>query len=440
MDYWYNAQIRNYIAQFIAMFNVYQIKTGVDDDGVETYINVPARYGNMSRQVGHILRDNSSNMLITIPMITCYMTALNMAPDRRQNPTHVSTVQVTERYYDRSIHEYTGDTGQSFSVERYMPVPYDLTMEVAILTSNTDHKLQVLEQILTAFNPSVDLQTSSNPIDWTALTIVELQDSITLSERSQPVGTDEPLDIARLSFRVPIWLSPPAKVKRQRLINQIITNISTSKIKGDDEYHGSYETRLSLQPNQHRIRVAKNTITLLTYAGIETDSNGELLSWKNIFNKGNFEDGHSMLCITNEVDKTATPIRGTVKMHPTHVNELIWTPDQDTFPKTTINNVLAVIDPHDTYPNQKLPPAENGQRYMLVNEIGNSPAWDNIIASANDIIERINGKWCVVFHGDHTKRDVVRNTETGKLYEWVGDGWAEVVDGEYFPGYWWVTL
>jgi hypothetical protein len=67
------------------------------------------------------------------------------------------------------------------------------------------------------FNPSVNLQSSQNPYDWTSLAVVELI-NITWTARSIPQGTDDIIDVASLIFQLPIFLTPPAKVKRQVLI------------------------------------------------------------------------------------------------------------------------------------------------------------------------------------------------------------------------------
>ena len=39
-----------------------------------------------------------------------------------------------------------------------MPVPYLLNMQVDVWTSNTDQKLQLMEQILVLFNPALEIQ------------------------------------------------------------------------------------------------------------------------------------------------------------------------------------------------------------------------------------------------------------------------------------------
>ena len=70
------------------------------------------------------------------------------------------------------------------------------------------------------FNPSIQLQSNDNPLDWSSVFEVELTD-IAWSSRGIPAGVDENLDIATLTFAVPIWISPPAKVKRQTIIQRI---------------------------------------------------------------------------------------------------------------------------------------------------------------------------------------------------------------------------
>ena len=106
------------------------------------------------------------------------------------------------------------------AIKRHQPVPYNLTMQVDIWSGNTDQKLQLLEQILILFNPSIQLQQNTNPLDWTSVFEVELTD-MQWSNRSVPAGVDETIDVSTLTFTLPIWLSPPAKVKRQKIINTI---------------------------------------------------------------------------------------------------------------------------------------------------------------------------------------------------------------------------
>jgi hypothetical protein len=70
-----------------------------------------------------------------------------------------------------------------------------------------------MEQILMLFNPSLEIQTTDNYVDWTSLSVVNLE-NITFSSRTIPAGTESEIDIATLGFTTPIWITPPAKVKK----------------------------------------------------------------------------------------------------------------------------------------------------------------------------------------------------------------------------------
>ena len=226
MQYWYSAQLRQYRLQFIRAFSNFSVKTGNGGpNNTPELMRVPCRYGDPTRIAASIVRGNSENKVLSVPFITCYVEGITMSPSRRQDPQLVVPVQVNERIYDPEKGLYTNEIGNRYTVERYMPVPYDLTMQVDIWTNNEDIKEQLLEQILVLYNPAIDIQTSVNPIDWTVLTIIEMMDAINWSSRSIPVGTDNPIDVATLKFKLPIWINPPAKVKKQSIIHEIVTNI-----------------------------------------------------------------------------------------------------------------------------------------------------------------------------------------------------------------------
>jgi len=225
MQYWYTEQLRNYRLQFIRAFSNFYVSNGKDANGVAQIVQVPCRYGDPSRIASTIVAGNSENKIPSVPFITCIVSGINMNGSRRQDPSFVSKVQVNEREYDDETSQYLQTSGNRYTVERYMPVPYDLNMQVDIWTNNTSIKEQLLEQILTLYNPSVEIQTSVNPLDWTVIGLIEMQDQITWSSRSIPIGTENPIDVMTLNFKVPIWINPPAKVKKQQIIEEIVTNI-----------------------------------------------------------------------------------------------------------------------------------------------------------------------------------------------------------------------
>ena len=97
-------------------------------------------------------------------------------------------------------------------------------MQVDVWTSNTEQKLQLLEQILVLFNPSLNIHTNNNALDWSTLSYVELL-STTWSMRAIPSGVDDIIDISSLTFQLPVLINPPAKVVKNTVIHTIIDNI-----------------------------------------------------------------------------------------------------------------------------------------------------------------------------------------------------------------------
>ena len=143
---------------------------------------------------------------------------------RIADASFVSKIHIRERAYDSNNKEYLNTQGKNVTVERLMPTPYTLTMNVDMWTSNTEQKLQIMEQIMMLFNPSLEIQTTDNYVDWTSLSVVEL-DNVNFSSRSIPVGTESEIDVSQLGLKTPIYISPPTKVKKLGVITNIVMSI-----------------------------------------------------------------------------------------------------------------------------------------------------------------------------------------------------------------------
>src|SRR6056297_209494 len=219
MDHFYDGQIRRYVTQMVRLLSNFTYK-----DSQGNLKRVPVMYGDLTRQVANIIRDNSENKVPSAPRIALYISGLEQDRDRTSDPSFVSKLQIRERLYDEENQEYLNYQGRNYTVERLMPAPYTLKLTADIWSSNTDQKLQIVEQLLVLFRPSFEIQTTDNYIDWTSLSVVNLE-GVTFSSRSIPVGVDSEIDVAQLQFSTPIYISPPAKVKRMGVIQNIITSI-----------------------------------------------------------------------------------------------------------------------------------------------------------------------------------------------------------------------
>lgn len=463
LDYWYDAQLRRYLLQFMRIFSGFKVSEGVRN-GSTYYNKVPVRYADMQRMVAHILTKGSENLVNSTPFISCNIQSLLIARDRAQDPMLVSKVQVAERQYDTGSGTYSSEDfpGNLYTTDRYMPVPYNLTMNVDIWSGNTDQKLQLLEQILILFNPSIQLQQNNNPLDWTSLYEVELTD-IQWSNRSVPAGVDETIDVATLTFILPIWVSPPAKVKRQKIINTIVTNIYDTSNLGslsyDDDVYDFFRTLDSdfelhtISPNNYQVEVVGNEATLYKDNGATEANWNDLLevlapqgdSGTLSNNAISIDDiplttGSTLqLNISNDVDNTLSLISGLVTRNVIDSSKIIFNLDQDTLPTTTLADVTRIVDPSVNYPGDGvLSTANTGQRYLLTEEI-RGHNW-GINANANDIIEFNGTGWIVSFDSSNSLNEstthYVKNLYTNKQYKWEKLQWTSTYEGTYNPGFW----
>ena len=447
MDFFYDGQIRRYVTQFMRILGGFSVKTGKGRDGAESFIQVPVRYGDINRMAAHIMKNQSENMINTVPFISCYITDMQTSADRRTNPTHISSVQVYEKKIDPTTGQYIdGEVGNTYTIDRHMPVPYDVTVQVDIWTSNTDQKFQLLEQLLVLFNPSINLKLNDNPFDWTNLTYAELT-NVVWSVRQVPQGTDDIIDVAALNFTLPIYINPPARVKRQTLIHTILTDLkrlndSDDIIEWSDDFlqENKEWVVITFDDLKLQAKIDGNTAILLNSTGQPTASDGSLLSWVDTLKPyGEIRYGISNIRLRRSEDPSdaSQDIIATIaSVDETQSNIAYIDIDEDSMPPTTIPSVNAIVDPTRSAPGKNLPTAALGQRYLIINNVPDSSFWGTGSGLANDIIEYNGTEWVVSFNSSVNSNAVTLNTTTGLTYEWRNGTWISAVEGTYRAGWW----
>ena len=219
-SFFYDSQVKRFLAQFIRIMSGFQVQYNTS-----TLQRVPVFYGDGSRQAFTVLNNNSEATMISAPAISCIITGMAYDRSRMQVPTYVEKVNIRQRAYNEITNEYENRQGKAFTIERLMPVPYTMEVRADILTSNAEQKHQLFEQISVLFNPALEIQSTDNYLDWGSLSVVYL-DSQTWTNRSVPMGSStDTNDIMSLNFKMPIWINPPAKIKKLGVIQKIISSI-----------------------------------------------------------------------------------------------------------------------------------------------------------------------------------------------------------------------
>jgi hypothetical protein len=454
-DFHYDNQIRRFLIQFGKIFSNWQVTKGKDPAGNVILSRVPVMYGDSSRQAATIIANNSASNLPSTPLFTYYINGLEYDQKRTQVPTFVDKINVRQRAYDQETLSYETTQGQAFTVERLMPVPYTLRLTVDLWTSNTQQKLEIMEQLGVLFNPSLEIQSTDNYIDWTSLTVV-YQDGITFSSRSIPQGTGNPIDVLSWKFYMPIWISAPAKLKKMGVIQKIIASIhegsAIDDIQNDDILLG---TRQKITAYGYKVLLIGNSLQLLPANQPFNPPNVDLnlppspdtsLYWSSVLNVyGAIQPGISQIWLQNPYMET--DIVGTIVSDPLDDRLLIYNIDPDTLPQNTLNPVDSVINPLSTGPNAGLPGPINGKRYLIVESIGSEDAttvaWGNLVANANDIIQYNSsaGEWQVSFDSENSEDiEFVTNITTNVQYRFVDGTWMKSVEGWYDQGDWSVVI
>lgn len=473
MDHFYSGQIRRYLTQFMRAMSSFSYQ-----DGQGALHQVPVMYGDPNRQVANILKKNSENTLPAAPFIACYIKALDYDQTRLQDPTFVSKVHIKERSFDDNIGDYTYTQGVGYTVERIMPSPYNLTLTADIWTTNTDQKLQIIEQLAYLFNPSLEIQTTDNYVDWTSLTVLQLKSTV-WSTRQIPQGVEQNIDIGSLVFETPIWITPPAKVKKLGIITKIIANIFSDDpntiatnygdLNAVYANLGTSEARSVVTPGNYDLLVLNNVGTLLqnraaTGSAYNSQPNSKY-NWYTLLNQypNKFKAGLSYVTL-----KTAMglDIVAYIAIDAIEDTKIQLTFDPDTLPSNTVINaqvgnstvsrgtIDAIINPETFRPD--LP--ANDTRYLILENINQvsefavsasyhgPQAWKNsdqtnFQAHANDIIQWDGVKWNVIFDSTAaTQVYYVTNIYTGVQYVWQNDSWTKSYEGAYSPENWNLVL
>lgn len=214
-EYYYNQQLKKATIVFANIFANMKVRTGKNACGEIEEVAVPIRYGSSDRVAAAIATGNTQNKLHTLPIMSCYMTGIEPAPERKHG----------HGTFDRKSYLEQGGVfpDDVKFIKRLMPTPYNLTYELSIYASNTDQAYQIIEQIMIVFDFDVQVQFNDSPFDWAKITRVTL-DSIG-NEENYPAGTDRRIIVWNLSFTFEAWISPPAEVK-EGLIKNIMLNFA----------------------------------------------------------------------------------------------------------------------------------------------------------------------------------------------------------------------
>ncbi len=143
-EYFYNEIFRSVIISFGSLFNGLEIKH-TNNDNTVSVIKVPLAYGPTQKFLARLEQQADLNKPIqmTLPRMSFEFNALQYDPTRKSTQT--------QQFY------VTNPSDGTQVKKAYLPVPYNMGIELSIMTKLNDDALQIIEQILPYFQPAYQI-------------------------------------------------------------------------------------------------------------------------------------------------------------------------------------------------------------------------------------------------------------------------------------------
>ena len=146
----YHETIRKIIVSFGTIFNNIQIIRKNSSGNITQSMKVPLAYGPKQKFLTRIREDASisKTTAITLPRIAFEIQTLSYDTTRKLN--RVTKIRKTSA------------KGSSKLETQYMPVPYNVDLQLFVMAKSGDDALQIIEQILPFFQPEYTITVNDN--------------------------------------------------------------------------------------------------------------------------------------------------------------------------------------------------------------------------------------------------------------------------------------
>ena len=218
--YFYHEILRKTVIGFGTLFNDINIRHRDASGTSFSNLKVPLAYGPIQKFLARIQQqpDLNREIALTLPRLSFEMTGMQYDPSRKTG--------VTQTFL----------ANQSGNVKKvYMPVPYNVTFELNIISKLNDDSLQIIEQILPYFQPSLNITINLISAIGEKKDVPVVMESITQNDQYEGGFDSRRLIIHTLRFTAKTYLFGPVAESTDGLIKRVDvdyytnTNIKTAK-------------------------------------------------------------------------------------------------------------------------------------------------------------------------------------------------------------------
>jgi len=218
--YFYHEILRKTVIGFGTLFNDINIRHRDASGTSFSNLKVPLAYGPIQKFLARIQQqpDLNREIALTLPRLSFEMTGLQYDPSRKTGVTQ--TFLATQNGNAKKV---------------YMPVPYNVTFELKIISKLNDDSLQIIEQILPYFQPSLNITINLISAIGEKKDVPVVMESITQNDQYEGGFDSRRLIIHTLRFTAKTYLFGPVAESTDGLIKRVDvdyytnTNIKTAK-------------------------------------------------------------------------------------------------------------------------------------------------------------------------------------------------------------------
>ena len=224
----YHETMRNVIVAFGTLFNNIHLVRKNNSGTVTQTMKVPLAYGPRQKWITRLDADANldTKVAITLPRLGFEIQNLSYDPSRKLN-----RVQKFKKVKSSSSDSNKLDT-------QYMPVPYNLDIELYAMAKNSDDALQIVEQILPYFQPDYTLTIKDMTDMGIKRDVPIILNSVSYEDNYRGDFGDRRAIIYTLAFTSKFYLYGPvtsAKVIKTVQVDQY-ANLQTEAPKREQRY------------------------------------------------------------------------------------------------------------------------------------------------------------------------------------------------------------
>jgi hypothetical protein len=227
----YHESIRKVIVSFGTMFNNINLVRKDNSGNIIQSMKVPLAYGPREKFLVRLNEDAdlTKQVAITLPRIGFEIQNLEYDAGRKLNRV-------------QRFKKVKGANAKQLDAQ-YMPVPYNLSIELYVMAKQSDDALQIVEQILPYFQPDYTLTINDNVAMDSKRDVPIVLNSISYEDNYQGDFTTRRALIYTLSFTAKFYLYGPVTSSK------VIKTVQVDQYTDSEVNSPKREQRLTVTPN-----------------------------------------------------------------------------------------------------------------------------------------------------------------------------------------------